>query len=248
MKLVIAGAGSVGRSIARSMIEQGHDVVLIDHKPEGMRVASVPEADWIMGDACELSVLNTAGVDDADVVVATTGDDKANLVMSLLCKTEFGVPRVIARVSNPANTWLFDETWGVDVAVSTPQIMSEIIEESISTGRIVRRLRLDANAYLYQGTVHPRAVMVGKMLSEIEFHPDIVMCAIIRDEIPITATPDVTIEGEDHLMFIVRGYQLNDHEQREARQEALQQMRELLNAATPTNVAAPEVPNEPSAT
>ena len=97
MKIVIAGAGSVGRSVALELLDHGHDVTLIDKKPDQLRVASVADAEWILADACSPEALSEAGVRDADVVLAATGDDKANLVISLLAKTEFAVPRVVAR-------------------------------------------------------------------------------------------------------------------------------------------------------
>lgn len=92
MRVVIAGAGSVGRSIARELIRNGHTVLLIDRETDTDRVSKVPEASWLKADACELSALDEAGLADCDVVVAATGDDKVNLVLSLLAKTEFAVP------------------------------------------------------------------------------------------------------------------------------------------------------------
>ena len=97
---------------------------------------------WFEGDACEVSTLHDAGVGDADVVVAATGDDEDNLVVSLLAKQEFAVPRVIARVNHPKNRWLFNETWGVDVSVSTPHLMTALVEEAVSVGTLVRLLQL----------------------------------------------------------------------------------------------------------
>ena len=87
MRVVIAGAGSVGRSIARELLESGHEITLIDKQPGAMRVAQVAEAQWLLADACELTTLSEAQVERADVVVAATGDDKANLVISLLART-----------------------------------------------------------------------------------------------------------------------------------------------------------------
>jgi trk system potassium uptake protein len=138
MRVVIAGAGSVGRSIARELIRNDHEVLLIDKDTFPSRVARVPSASWLQADACEISALEEAGLATCDVVVGATGDDKVNLVLSLLAKTEFAVPRTIARVNNPRNEWMFDETWGVDVAVSTPRIMTALIEEAVSIGDLVR--------------------------------------------------------------------------------------------------------------
>lgn len=138
MKVMIAGAGSVGRSIAGDLLEHGHEVLLIDSSPSSMRVSQVPEAEWMLADACEISALREAGIDEMDVVVAATGDDKANLVISFLAKTEFAVPRTVARVNNPRNEWLYDAQWGVDVAVSTPRIMTAMVEEAVAIGDLVK--------------------------------------------------------------------------------------------------------------
>src|SRR6476646_7859711 len=117
MRVVIAGAGSVGRSIARELLHNGHSVLLVDKDADDVQAGRVPEASWLLADACEITALHEAGL-------AATGGDKANLVVSLLAKTEFGVPRTVARVNNPKNEWMFDEAWGVDVAVSTPRLMT----------------------------------------------------------------------------------------------------------------------------
>src|SRR5512139_2134472 len=117
MKVAIAGAGAVGRSIARELLESEHEVTLIERNAEHLDVDAIPTAHWRLGDACELSLLESVKLEEFDVVIAATGDDKANVVLSLLSKTEFAVPRVVARVNDPRNEWLFDEAWGVDVAV-----------------------------------------------------------------------------------------------------------------------------------
>ena len=89
----------------------------------------------MLADACELSSLEDAGMQPCDVVIAATGDDKVNLVVSLLAKTEFAVRRVVARVNDPANEWLFTEAWGVDVAVSTPRMLAAMVEEAVTRRR-----------------------------------------------------------------------------------------------------------------
>ena len=138
MRVAIAGAGKVGRSIAAELTENGHEVLLIDRDRDCIRPESLPRAEWLVADACELTVLEKAGLSTCQVVIAATGDDKVNLVVSLLAKTEFGVPRVVARVNHPKNEWLFNEAWGVDVAVSTPRMLSALVEEAVSVGDLVR--------------------------------------------------------------------------------------------------------------
>ncbi|MGW2583891.1 potassium channel family protein, partial [Streptomyces virginiae] len=148
MRVAIAGAGAVGRSIAGELLENGHEVLLVDKAPTAISVERVPQAEWLLADACEITSLDEAALQRCNVVIAATGDDKVNLVVSLLAKTEYGVPRVVARVNNPKNEWLFNESWGVDVAVSTPRLMSALVEEAVSVGDLVRLLRFshgDAN-------------------------------------------------------------------------------------------------------
>ena len=140
MRVSIAGAGNVGRSIARELIANGHQVLLIEKDRSAINPDSVPGAEWIEADACELQSLEEAELERCDVSIASTGDDKANLVYSLLAKTEFGVPRTVARVNHPGNEWMFDAQWGVDVSVSTPRLMSALVEEAVSTGDLVRLL------------------------------------------------------------------------------------------------------------
>ena len=101
MRVAIAGAGNVGRSIARELIANGHQILLIDRDPNAIKPESVPEAEWLLADACELASLEEASFETCDVAIAATGDDKSNLVHSLLAKTEFGVPRTVGRVQPP---------------------------------------------------------------------------------------------------------------------------------------------------
>ena len=138
MRVAIAGASKVGRAIARELVGNGHEVLLIDRDSELARPGVVEGAEMLMADACEVTALDEAQLASCQVVVAATGDDKVNLVVSLLAKTEYGVPRVVARVNHPKNEWMFDESWGVDVAVSTPRMLSALVEEAVSVGDLVR--------------------------------------------------------------------------------------------------------------
>ncbi|WP_116247146.1 TrkA family potassium uptake protein [Nocardiopsis sp. FIRDI 009] len=128
MRIAIAGAGSVGRSIATELAASGHDVLLIDRDTRAIGVDDLPQVEWLLADACELASLEDARLGDADVVIAASSDDKVNLVVSLLAKTEFGVERTIARINEPDNEWLFNESWGVDLAVSPPRLIADLVE------------------------------------------------------------------------------------------------------------------------
>ena len=163
MRIAIAGAGNVGRSIAQELIGNGHRVMLIERQPRQLRPERVPEAEWVLADACELSSLEEADVAGCDVVVAATGDDKVNLVVSLLAKTEFAVARVVARVNRAENEWLFTEQWGVDVAVSKPRLMAALVEEAVTVGDLVRLFTFrQSNANLVELTLPADSPYVGK--------------------------------------------------------------------------------------
>ena len=203
MQIVIAGAGSVGRSIARELISHGHEVTLLDRSAEAMRIASVPQADWQLADACDIDALERAGAETCDVIVAATGDDKANLVISLLAKTEYGVPRTVARVNNPKNEWLFDETWGVDVSVSTPRIMTALVEEAVSVGSLVSVFTFhQSHAFMHELTLPADSPMIGTLVSEVELPPHTVLVAILREYRPITPDADERFERGDELLFL----------------------------------------------
>ena len=203
MRIVIAGAGTVGRSIAGELISHGHEVTLVDRSPEAMRIASVPEADWQLADACEADALANAGAGDCDVVVAATGDDKVNLVVSLLARTEYAVPRTVARVNNPKNEWLFDDTWGVDVAVSTPRIMSSLVEEAVSVGALVQVFTFhQSGAFMHALTLPEDSPVIGLLVTDVALPPHTVLAAILRDYRPISPDRDERFERGDELVFL----------------------------------------------
>jgi len=203
MRVVIAGAGSVGRSIARELLHNGHQVLLIDKDVDDVHVRSVSAATWLMADACEISSLHEAGLADCDVVVAATGDDKANLVLSLLAKTEFGVPRTVARVNNPKNEWMFDEAWGVDVAVSTPRLMTSLVEEAVSIGDLVRIFTFGhGNSTMVELTLPDDSPYAGKRVGDVPWPDDSVLVGIIREDHPIAPSRDDSLEAHDELLFL----------------------------------------------
>ncbi|WP_431841049.1 potassium channel family protein [Calidifontibacter indicus] len=203
MRVVIVGAGSVGRSIGRELIHNKHQVLFIDKYADEAKSQSVPNANWLLADACETSTLREAGLEDCDVVVCATGDDKVNLVVSLLAKTEFGVGRTVARISNPKNEWMFDESWGVDVAVSTPRLMTALVEEAVSVGDLVRLFQFQqGRAAMVEITVPVDSPVVGTAIGDLELPADTVLVGIIRDDLPIAPKPDSVVEGFDELLFL----------------------------------------------
>ena len=203
MRIVIVGAGSVGRSIARELLTNGHRVLMIDKDPNAIRVTSVPDAEWLLADACEITSLADAGLADCDVVVAASGDDKANLVVSLLAKTEFAVGRVVARVNRAENEWLFTEQWGVDVAVSKPRLMAALVEEAVTVGDLVRLMTFrQGEANLVEITLPRHAPYEGKPVRNVPLPRDAALVAILRGKRVVVPTPDDPLEAGDELIFV----------------------------------------------
>ena len=203
MRVAIAGAGAVGRSIATELIINGHRILLIDKDPRAINPEAVPNAEWLLADSCELSSLEEAKLENCDVVIAATGDDKANLVTSLLAKTEFGVPRTVARVNHPNNEWLFTEAWGVDVNVSTPRIMSALVEEAVTVGDLVRLFTFrQGNANLVEMTLPSDSPYVGKPAGLIPWPEDTSLVTILRDGQVYTPSAEQPIEAGDELLFV----------------------------------------------
>ncbi|MET7769811.1 TrkA family potassium uptake protein [Nocardia sp. NPDC005366] len=203
MKVAIAGAGAVGRSIARELLRGGHQVMLLERQLDHIDHTAIPDAVWVHADACELALLEEAGLETYEVVIAATGDDKANLVHSLLAKTEFGMRRVVARVNDPRNEWLFDSSWGVDVAVSTPRLLASLVEEAVSVGDLVRLMTLrQGQANLVEITLPADTALAGKPVRALTLPRDTALVTILRGGRVIVPQPDDPFEGDDELLFV----------------------------------------------
>jgi trk/ktr system potassium uptake protein len=208
VKVVLIGAGKVGTYIAGYLAGAGHEVVVIEqdgaliellrYRPE---LAAVT---WVSGDACEVSVLDSAGVQRVDVLVAVTGDDEDNLVVSLLAKQEFAVPRVLSRVNHPENEWMFTEQWGVDVAVSTPHLIAALVEEAVSVGSLVRLLQLaGGRARLVEVTLLGDAPVLGHDLASARLPRDSSVVAIVRaGDIVVPRGDTVFYEGDEVIALV----------------------------------------------
>lgn len=203
MRIAIAGAGNVGRAIAAELLENGHHVLLIDRDPKALKMESVPSAEWLLADACEITALDNAKLDTCQVMIAATGDDKVNLVASLLAKSEYGVPRVVARVNHPKNEWLFDNSWGVDVAVSTPRIISALVEEAVTVGDVVRLFSLRrGEANLVEITLPDGVSANGKTVKEVLLPDGASLAAIVRDGRVISPHQHDVFSAGDELLFV----------------------------------------------
>ena len=208
MKVIIAGGGSVGRFTAREMVNAGHTVTILDNDRKTIReYQSRPEStgiEWHFGDACDYLVLDAVGCRDADVVASVTGDDEDNLVISLLAKQEFGVPRVVARANNPKNYWMFNEMWGVDVSVSTPHLITSLVQEATSVGNFVRLMQLKGGkAELAEVTLAPNSPACDKTLKDLKFPRSATVVAVVRDEVVLVPESDTILRAGDEVMVLI---------------------------------------------
>jgi trk system potassium uptake protein TrkA len=205
MHVAIAGAGNVGLFIANDLRSAGHDVLLIEQNPAVVeRAVSAEGIAWYVADACEVSALRGAGLDTCDVVVAATGDDEDNLVISLLAKQEFAVPRVIARVNHPKNEWLFNENWGVDLSVSTPHLITALVEEAVTVGRLVRILQFEGGqARLVEVTLAEDSPVIDRAIREIDVPRNATIVAIVRHEHVVMPRGDSVFERGDEVLAMV---------------------------------------------
>jgi len=215
MRVAIAGAGNVGLFIANDLVGTGHDVLLIEQSEDvAKRVQVEPGVELVVADACEVNSLRAAGIETCEVVVAATGDDEDNLVISLLAKQEFGVPRVIARVNHPKNEWLFNENWGVDLSVSTPHLITALVEEAVSVGRLVRILQFERGTVrLVEVTLAPDAPVIDKAIKDLDIPRDATIVAVLREQHVVMPRGDTVFEAGDEVLAMVTAESEDDVKQ-----------------------------------
>lgn len=213
MNVLVAGAGRLGTQIAQVLSAARNKVTLIDADDD--RVAQlegrIPGVSLVTGDACAPALLEHAGALTADLVVATTGDDEDNLVIALLAKRRFSVPRVAARVNDADNTWLFDARWGVDIAVPAATPLISLIEEATGAADTVALLRLSkAGVDVIETAVTARSGAVGRALGEIALPEGTVVATIVRDGQPTVPDPAVRLRAGDELLLV--SHSATEHE------------------------------------
>jgi len=204
MRVVIVGGGIVGSFLANILREKS-EVALIE---QNLARAAVLENELhnvrVIGeDGCEPWVLELAGVKTAGMVLAVTGDDEDNLVISYLSKFEYDVPQVISRVNNPVNRWLFTRSWGVDVEVSTPDIIAKIIEEETTLGEVVTVMKLQSSEVgLIEITLPKDAMALGKKLADLELPPETLIVTVVREDAMMIPKADTMLLEGDKVLAI----------------------------------------------
>jgi trk system potassium uptake protein TrkA len=205
MRVVIAGGGNVGTHIADDLSRAGHEVVIIERDEHMVeRTASRHPVTWVVGDACEVSTLHRVGLETCDVLVAATGDDEDNLVVSLLARQEFAVPKVVARVNHPGNEWLFNQSWGVDVSVSAPHLLTSLVTEAVSVGSLVRLLDFEGGGVrIIEVTLADTSPAAGRTLMELELPRDATVVAVVRQgHVVVPGGDTVLLRGDEVLVLV----------------------------------------------
>jgi len=203
MRVAIAGAGNVGRSVGQELLDNGHKVLLIEQERRRYEPETVPAADWMLADACELTALEEAGIQVCDVLIAATGDDKSNLVVGMLAKSEFAVPRVVARINDIRNQWLFGQQWGIDVAVSAPGALVAGIEGAIDVGHLVRLMGFrEGRAELTKLTLPADNPVVGQQIGRLSLPLNTALVTVVRGDEVMRPRPEDVLEAGDEVVFI----------------------------------------------
>ena len=205
MRVVIAGGGNVGTHIADDLSRADHEVVIIERDERMVeRTASRHPVTWVVGDACEVRTLQRVGLETCDVLVAATGDDEDNLVVSLLARQEFAVPKVVARVNHPGNEWLFNQSWGVDVSVSAPHLLTSLVTEAVSVGSLVRLLELEGGGVrIIEVTLADTSPAADKTLMELDLPRDATVVAVVRQgHVVVPGGDTVLLRGDEVLVLV----------------------------------------------
>lgn len=201
MYTIVAGGGKVGYYLAKELVEQGHEVLVVERDPKQCAFIMEELGNIVMqGDAAEASVLAEAGTGRADVIVAVTGDDEDNLVISQVAKTHFQVPRAIARINNPKNEQIF-RMLGIDATVSATDVILGVLEQELPAQNLVPLLRLrHADVEVVETVLDGSAPAVGKTIQDLGLPPDCSIAVIIRGGAPIFPNGDTRLAAGDEVI------------------------------------------------
>ena len=213
MNVIIVGGGNTGSYLAKMLLDGQHQVRVIESRPALVEKleSEIPKEVIIQGDGSSPAILDQAGISNAHVLAAVTGDDETNLVITSLARFEFNVPRTIGRVNNPKNAWLFTPEMGVDVALNQADILAHLVAEEMSLGDMMTLLKLRRGEYsLIEEKVHPDSIVLNKLLKEITMPAECTISAIIRKNRLIIPHGDTRLQAADEVLALVHQSSLRE--------------------------------------
>jgi trk system potassium uptake protein TrkA len=212
MYTIIVGGGQVGAYLGSLLLAEKHQIMVIENNPDKLTTLkqSISAEMVIQGSGTNPSVLEAAGIYKANVVAAVTGSDETNLVVCSLARLEFKVPRVIARVNNPKNAWLYTPEMGVDVALNQADLLAHLIAEEMSLGDMMTLLKLRKGLYsLVEEKVHPNSIANGKAVGDLSFPPRCALAAIIRKGELTIPRGDVVLQTADEILAVIHSDEIS---------------------------------------
>ncbi|MSQ33841.1 MAG: TrkA family potassium uptake protein [Dehalococcoidia bacterium] len=206
MYIIIVGGGKVGFHLARTLLERGHEVLVLER--DGRKVEGIREelgSVAMRGDGCEAKTLTEAGAGRADILIAVTGDDGDNLVACQVAKRKFHVARTICLLNNPSNAEIF-RILGVDATVSSTLLVLEQIEQLVAAHPLTYLLQLKAQGlHVMEVKIPARAKVVGRRLKDIQLPPESAISLILnRERGAQVPTPETVLAPEDEVIAITR--------------------------------------------
>ena len=211
MMVLVVGGGKVGSCLASLLLAEGYRVKVIETRREEIPrlQRDLPAEAVMLGSGTDPHVLEAAGIRQAQVVAAVTGEDETNLVVASLARFEFHVPRIIGRVNNPKNAWLFTPEMGMDVALNQADLMAHLIAEEMSLGDMMTLLKLRKGQYsLVEEKVDPAAIAVGKAMRDLDLPSECQVAAIIRKGQLIIPRGDTILQPADEVLAVVHASQV----------------------------------------
>lgn len=205
MKVIIIGGGQVGSYLATLLQKEGNKITIVENRNKKYDMVRVeqPNARIVMGNGSDPKVLEEAGIEDADVVAAVTGEDETNLVVSTLARMEYGVGRVVARVNNPKNAWLYTPQMGVDIALNQAELIARLVQEEVSVGDMITLMEIDKGDFtIVEKVVKEGLNIIGKRVGELDLPEDSLVAVIIRDGKIIDPTIDKVILTGDKVIIV----------------------------------------------
>lgn len=207
MKVVIVGGGKVGSYLASLLLEGQHEVHIVENRPHVLARLhrELPTEVIVDGDGTRRETLDMAHADRADVLVTVTGDDEVNLAIAIMAKAYYNIPRVIGRINNPRNAWLFTPGMGVDVAVNQTDLLAKLILEEMSLGDMIVLLRLrKGEISLVTEKVEPGAPAEGKRVADLDLPEDCLLVGAIRDDQILVPRGNTVLQAHDEILALAR--------------------------------------------